>query len=92
MIVEILSGPLIGSSYCDYQTFDKDWGFFILAIDPQILTERDEFIENTTNMTDLIRANGGIVPGDSGRAHEKNVLESGFIEIEDKIAELLRLV
>jgi L-2-hydroxycarboxylate dehydrogenase (NAD+) len=91
MVVELLSGPLVGASFCDYETFDKDWGFLIFAIDPHVLVDRSSFIDNATQLVDIIRKNGGIVPGDNGREHELKCRQTGILDIDDEIAELLSI-
>jgi LDH2 family malate/lactate/ureidoglycolate dehydrogenase len=87
MMVEVLSGPLVGASFCDYETFDKDWGFFILAFDPNLMVDSDYFKENASELANIIRQNGGVVPGDNGRKAQKEIERNGFVEIEDEVAE-----
>ena len=92
MMVEVLSGPLVGASFCDYETFDKDWGFFILAFDPNLMIDSDYFKENASELINIIRQSGGVVPGDNGRKAQKEIERNGFIQIENEVAELLGLV
>lgn len=89
MMVEVLSGPLVGASFCDYKTFDKDWGFFILAFDPNLLIEPSAFKEGSEELVNIIRTNGGAVPGDNGRKAQKKAEQDGFVEIEEEVARLL---
>jgi L-2-hydroxycarboxylate dehydrogenase (NAD+) len=91
MMVEILSGPLVGSSYCDYQTFDKDWGFFIMSFQPNLLVEKDEFIKGTSDIAGIIRQNNADAPSDRGRKIKSLNLKKGTIDVEDSVAALLRV-
>ena len=43
MVVEIMSGPLASSAYCDCETFDKEWGSTFIAIDPNLLVDVEQF-------------------------------------------------
>lgn len=91
MMVELLSGPLVGSSYCDYKTFDQDWGFFILSFRPDLLVELDTFKKYSTDLVNIIRDNGAKVPGDNGHHFATEVLNKDYIEIEDQIVDLLSI-
>ncbi|MCI5060276.1 MAG: Ldh family oxidoreductase [Alphaproteobacteria bacterium] len=91
MMVETLSGPLVGASYCDYETFDKDWGFLVFAFDPELLIDAQKFRKEADNLVTIIRQNGGVVPGDNSRQYEKAARHSGNITVEKSAAELLGL-
>ena len=91
MIVEVLSGPLVGASFCDYKTFDKDWGFLVFAIDPELLVSVDDFKKETQEIVDLVRSHGSPVPGDNGRRYEKEALDRGTLPVDAPIVELLGL-
>ena len=91
MLVELLSGPLINSAYLDYQTFDKEWGTTIIAIDPNILVDIDDFKTRTSDFVSIIRnsrtrASESIYfPNDKARTNYKKCLDSGFVEVDDVI-------
>lgn len=89
MMVEVLSGPLVNASFCDYETFDKDWGFFVMAFDPDLLVDPEVFKKNSEELVNIIRKNGGIIPGDNGRKTQEKIENNDFIEIQDEVAELL---
>ncbi|MFZ2619971.1 MAG: Ldh family oxidoreductase [Alphaproteobacteria bacterium] len=91
MMVELLSGPLVGAAYCDYETFDKDWGFLVMAIDPAILVDAQTFKEQCTDMVNIIHSHGAKIPGENGRAYEEKIRTQGYLEVDDEIAELLQL-
>lgn len=91
MLVELLSGPLINGAYLDYQTFDKEWGSTIIAIDPSILVDTDKFKTACTNFVSTImnsrtRPNEQIYfPNEKARKSYIECMESGFVEIDDVI-------
>ena len=93
MLVELLSGPLINGSYLDYQTFDKEWGTTIIAIDPNILTDIEDFKKKCSDFISIVknsrtRKNEPIrIPNDRARQAYKKALLSETIEIDDVIYE-----
>lgn len=56
MMVELLSWPLLNSSYCDYKTFDQEWWCTFIAIDPNILWDIEDFKQRSTDMVNIIRS------------------------------------
>ncbi len=91
MMVEVLSGPLVNAAFCDYKSFDKDWGFLIFAFSPSLLTDSDQFKAAASDLTSIIRDHGAVVPGDNGRLFEKKIHVEGLMNVDDEIAELLML-
>ena len=91
MMVEVLSGPLVNAAYCDYKSFDKDWGFLIFAIDPNLLVDKERFLSSASDLVGIIHSHGGKVPSDNGRAHEAATKQNGSLQIDNEIAELLML-
>lgn len=98
MAVELFSGPLVGASYCDFETYDKDWGLFVLAFKPDLLVDAAQFKSGVSDMINIIRAqdkadgNGKArLPGDRGRAHAAKVLANDTLDVENEIAALLGL-
>lgn len=96
MVVEILAGPLASSAYCDYKTFDKEWGSTFIAIDPNLLVDIDVFKTNCSELIDIIKSsreksgkNEIRIPGEVAQAKYIESLESGFVEVEDTIMEEL---
>ncbi|MDP9195244.1 MAG: Ldh family oxidoreductase [Pseudomonadota bacterium] len=95
MMVEMLCGPLVGAGYCDFETYNKDWGFFILAFRPDLLTDLETFRKTASDLVRIVReqpSTGGQpvrLPGDAGRAFAGKIVEKGEISVEDKVAELL---
>ena len=92
MVVEIMAGPLASSAFCDYKTFDKEWGSTFIAIDPNLLVDIDIFKANCSDLIDIIktsRKKSGVsevrIPGESAQAKYNKSLKSGFVEVEDTI-------
>ncbi|MGE4350613.1 MAG: Ldh family oxidoreductase [Bdellovibrionales bacterium] len=98
MIVEMMAGPLSGSTWCDFETFDKDWGLFILAFNPNLLVDLAEFKHNASDLLRIVRAQEMAdgsrkvrLPGDRSREHERRILETDMLELDDEVAILLGL-
>lgn len=96
MMVELLAGPLAGSAWVDNKTFKEEWGALFIAIDPNVLVDRKEFIDNATDMIAKIRStrtgsSGLRLPGDRSKALRLRAKETGFIDISDAVAENIGL-
>lgn len=98
MMVEMMAGPLVGASFCDFKTFDQDWGFFILAFQPDLLGHAAQFKQQATELVEIVasqdKADGSgkvRLPGARGRQHAVRVLQSDELWIEDEAAALLGL-
>jgi len=46
---------LLNSSYCDCETFEEEWGATFIAINPEVLTDMDNFLKKSTDMVQKIR-------------------------------------
>jgi LDH2 family malate/lactate/ureidoglycolate dehydrogenase len=95
MMVEMLSGPLVGASYCDTEA-TKDWGIFLLAFKPDLLVDAEEFRHHASQLVELTRNQPRIdanvpvrVPGDAAAAFAAKVEKTGVLEIEDEVAVIL---
>lgn len=89
MIVEIMAGPLAASAFCDYKTFDKDYGTIIMAIDPELLVDISTFKQQCSELAKIItqsRPKKGIdtvrLPGERARAAHKAAEASGFVDVD----------
>ena len=97
MLVEIMGGPFVGASYCDHQATDEDWGFVVLALSPDLLNETMEFKKAVSQLTHRVRQQQLLdcqiarMPGDAGREHAARILETGNIEVEGAVVEILSL-
>ncbi len=95
MIVETLAGPLASSAWVDNQTFGEEWGTCIMAIDPELLVDRDAFKSNVSDMLQKIKAartrKGESIrlPGEKAQTCYEHALSEGEVEIDDAIAKEL---
>lgn len=91
LIVEILTGALVGTS----RTEDGkkiDWGTLMMALDPAVLTDRDGFVARVTRLIALIKRSKKLpgvedifLPGERGDRQSEQVLQTGFLEVEDRL-------
>ena len=97
LIVETLAGPLAGASFSGQQDSKKNWGHLIFAIDPELLVDKNEFQANLKSLITRIKRSANLagveeilVPGERGDSILKDSVDSGEVEIEDKLLEELR--
>jgi LDH2 family malate/lactate/ureidoglycolate dehydrogenase len=97
MVIEILAGPLVGAACAGVGDPVKNWGHLVLAIDPGLLGDRDEFISNVTTMIEKVKETAKLpgvdeifAPGERGNRQASRIRESGTIEIEDNLLVELR--
>jgi LDH2 family malate/lactate/ureidoglycolate dehydrogenase len=98
LMAEILAGPLAGAAFAGIGNSRKNWGHLLIAIDPGLLGDRDEFTANVAAMAAKIKSTKRLpgvdeifVPGEREEQLARHCLESGEIEIEDNLLEGLRL-
>lgn len=99
LIIEILAGPLVGAACAGVGDPARNWGHLVLAIDPNLFGDRDEFIRNVTALIEKIKATKKLpgieeifVPGERGNRQAAEIRGSGMIEVEDNLLEELRKV
>lgn len=91
LMIEMLTGPLIGGAYIDNQTFGEEWGTLVLAIDPELLVDINEFKAAGSELVAKIRTSrtkpGDTIrlPGDQARACYQRTEKEGKIEIPEEI-------
>lgn len=97
MIVEIIGGPLVGAACAGVGDSSKNWGHLVLAIDPGMLGDRDEFIGHVTTLIQQVKGTKKLpgvdeifVPGERGNRMTEQAETAGQIEIEDNLLEELR--
>ena len=97
MIIEILGGPLVGAACAGVGDCSKNWGHLVLAFDPELLGNRDGFIDSVTTLIQKVKATKKLpgvteifVPGERGNRLTNQAIESGTIEIEENLLEGLR--
>jgi L-2-hydroxycarboxylate dehydrogenase (NAD+) len=98
MMVQIITGPLVGASFTGVGDSKNNWaGHLIIAIDPDILGGKEGLKEGVSQMIRNIKATKKLpgveeilIPGERGDKLTKEVLESGEIEIEDNLYNKLK--
>ena len=55
LIVEILTGPLVGASFTGFGNTNTNWGNLVLVIDPELLGDRKEFMANVAKLGKRIK-------------------------------------
>lgn len=90
-LVELLAGPLIGGACLDYQTYDKEWGTTIIAINPEILVDVKKFKKDCSDFVSTIRNSRTLsgkairMPHDGARKNYAECIATGMIEIDDAV-------
>lgn len=90
LLVQLLGGPFVGASFIGLDK-EKGSGTFVMAIDPGLLTSKDEFMKGAGELTKQLKAakplsdDGVLLPGERGDSLAKQAEDSGEIEIADAI-------
>ena len=100
MMVQILTGPLVGASFTGIGDVPNNWsGHLIIAIDPELLNGLENLQKGVTQMIGKVKATkklSGVkeilVPSERGDRLTQKVLDSGEIEIEDNLYNELKKV
>lgn len=98
MIVEILTGPLVGASFVGLGE-RNNWGNLIFVIDTELLGDREEFKNEISQLIEKVKTSKKLpgvkeifVPGERGNRLTQERLDSGEIEIEDNLFQELKKV
>jgi LDH2 family malate/lactate/ureidoglycolate dehydrogenase len=100
MMVQILTGPLVGGSFTGIGDVANNWsGHLVLAVDPELLgglqavqTGVSQMIEKVKATKKLPNVKEILVPSERGDKMTKQVLCSGEIEVEDNLYSELKKV
>ena len=100
MMVQILTGPLIGSYFTGIGDVSKNWGgHFILALDPELLGGLTAVRRGVAQMIIKVKAtkklpgiNEILVPGERGNRMTNKVTATGSIEIENNLYKELKKI
>lgn len=89
MMIELLTGPLLGGAWVDNKKFTEEWGSVFIAIDPNLLIDTSEFKRNASQMVADIksaRSKDGIrLPGERALAARHAARVSGFVDVEEAV-------
>ncbi|MEN6375856.1 MAG: Ldh family oxidoreductase [Smithella sp.] len=99
LVAEILAGPLVGAAFCGIGNSKGNWGHLIFAIDPEILTDRNELVENVSAIIRKVKSTKKLpgveeifVPGEKENRLDRERQETGLIDVEDNLLAALRKV
>jgi L-2-hydroxycarboxylate dehydrogenase (NAD+) len=89
MVVEILAGPLVGAAYGQ---IEGDWGSLFIAIDPDLLVDRDQFKAHCSDLIHKIKSSRPKpgapeirLPGEHSRAAYQESVKSGYVDVEEAV-------
>lgn len=92
LLVEALTGPLVGGGFARVRDADRNWGNLAVALDPGLLTGRDAFAAGISELTRSIKSATPIpgtdeilVPGERGDRLAAECQRRGYIEIDDEL-------
>lgn len=90
MVVELLAGPLASSAFCDYKTFDQEWGSTFIAIDPELLVDINKFKNDCTELITIVRNSKSKtsdteirLPGERAFKMFEESKKTGMVDIEE---------
>ena len=95
MIVEILAGILPGADYLDKKESDG-WGNLFIAVDPNILLNRNEFKRKVRDLVETVRnsrtKDGSKVriPGENTLEMRNKAIKTGYVDVDEKLIGVLR--
>ena len=97
LMIEALTGPLVGAAFAGLGRVMENWGNLILAIDPELLVDGETFKQQTSELAEAVKSKKKLpgvddllMPGERGDRVMNSVLEAGEIEVEDNLWEELR--
>jgi len=97
-MVTALTGPLLGAGFAGIGD-RSDWGNLVMAIDPELLTDKNEFKKNITLMVTRIKLTKPLpnvkeilLPSERGNKLTKERVLTGELEIEENLYNELKKV
>jgi L-2-hydroxycarboxylate dehydrogenase (NAD+) len=93
MMVQVLTGPLVGASFTGIGDVANNWsGHLLLAIDPELLGGLQAVRQGVSQMIGKVKSTKKLadvkdilVPGERGDDMTQRVLKAGELEIEDNL-------
>ncbi len=92
LMVEILTGPLVGASFAGFGNTRENWGNLVMAIDPELVTDRKEFAENVERIGKRIKELKTLpgvpeimLPSERGNRLTEQRMASGTVDIDDAL-------
>jgi LDH2 family malate/lactate/ureidoglycolate dehydrogenase len=97
LMVEALTGPLVGATFAGLGRAFENWGNLIMAIDPELLVDSAVFKQQVSELAEAVKSKkrlSGVdellLPGERGDNVMKSVMQAGEIEVEDNLWDELR--
>ncbi|MDX2141324.1 MAG: Ldh family oxidoreductase [Chloroflexota bacterium] len=92
LIVEVLTGPLVGAAFTGFGDAASDWGNLAIAINPGLLVDTGAFYDDVARLTGRVKASKRLpgvdeifIPGERGDQIMDEALASGSIAIDDAL-------
>ena len=92
LLVEALTGPLVGAAFANVGDTDHNWGNLIMAFDPELLVGREEFQRQMTALRQAVKSCSRLpgvqeifLPGEQSDRRAATALQSGYLEIDDRL-------
>ncbi len=96
MMVEILTGPLVGAAFVGIGDAAGNWGNLVYALDPELLVDGPLFRQQVSQLVERVKQTKRLpgteeitVPGERESRLYQQSLESGKVEIEDNLWQAL---
>ncbi len=90
-MVTAFTGPLLGAGFAGIGD-RTDWGNLVMAIDPELLTDRNEFKKNVTRLSERVKQTKTLpgvtevmLPSERGNKLTKERITSGQLDIEENL-------
>ena len=86
--VEALTAPLTGAFHVGSKQEEKNWGNLIYAIDPNLIIEKEKFLNEMSEFSQNLKQQGDIsLPGERARKTMEETIDKGYIELADELFE-----
>jgi L-2-hydroxycarboxylate dehydrogenase (NAD+) len=92
LLVEVLTGPLVGGGFAGVREADDNWGNLAIALDSGLLADRDTFAAGISqlrrsikNGTPTLETEEILIPGERGDHMAAECQRRGYIEIDDEL-------
>jgi L-2-hydroxycarboxylate dehydrogenase (NAD+) len=92
MMVEVLTGPLVGASFTGLGEPRSNWGNFVCALDPGLFVDGETFERNVALLAAQVKGakrlpdvDEILVPGERGDRILQRAMDAGEIEVEDNL-------
>lgn len=96
MLIEVLTGPLVGGAFTTVGDTQHNWGNLIYAIDPDLLAGREAFMTQLAQLRASIKASPPLpdvqevfLPGEIAENKALHAQQDGYIEIDDDLGKRL---